>query len=128
MDDGPKYSLRRGAWLCLGLLCVGLAAIGVVLPLMPTTVFLLIAAFAFARSSPRLHRWLLEHRVFGGLIRDWQDHGAISKRAKGAAVLSMGAVLVLSALLGVPPWVLGLQAVILGCVALFILTRPSAAP
>ena len=89
---------------------------------------LLIAAYAFARSSPRLHRWLLEHKVFGGLIRDWQDHGAISKRAKGAAVLSMGAVLVLSALLGVPPWVLGLQAVILGCVALFILTRPSAAP
>ena len=127
MDNEQKYSAARGAWLCLGLLCVALAGIGVVLPLMPTTVFLLIAAFAFARSSPRLHSWLLEHKLFGKLIRDWQEHGAISKRAKGAAMLSMAAVLVLSAALRAPLWVLGLQAVILGCVALFILTRPDGA-
>ena len=126
MDKEQKYSATRGAWLCLGLLCVGLAGIGVVLPLMPTTVFLLVAAYAFARSSPRLHRWLLEHKVFGALIKDWQEHGAIAKRAKGAAIISMAAVLALSAVLKAPLWVLGLQAVILSCVALFILTRPAA--
>ena len=127
MDDGSKYSLRRGAWLCLGLLCVGLAAIGAVLPLLPTTVFLLIAAYAFARSSPRLHSWLLEHKLFGALIRDWQERGAIAKRAKAVAVLSMILVLGLSAVLKAPVWVIGLQAVILSSVAVFILTRPDGA-
>lgn len=124
MPQDKKYSAKRGAWLCLGLLCVGLAGIGVVLPLMPTTVFLLIAAFAFARSSPRLHKWLLGHKVFGALIRDWQEYGAIARRAKVVAVASMIGVLVLSAVLKAPIWVIGLQAVILSCVALFILTRP----
>lgn len=127
MNGRPKYSLRRGAWLCLGLLCVGLAGIGAVLPLLPTTVFLLIAAYAFARSSPRLHSWLLEHKLFGALIRDWQERGAIAKRAKVIAVLSMVGVLALSAVLKAPAWVIGLQAVILSCVALFILTRPDGA-
>ncbi len=125
MSKGKKYSVKRLSWLCLGLICVGFAAIGVVLPLMPTTVFLLIAAFAFARSSPRLHLWLLNHKVFGSLIRNWQEHGAITPKAKGVAVLSMGLVLVLSAVLKVPLWVLALQAVILSCVAIFILTRPA---
>ncbi len=125
MKPTHKYSPKRLAWLCLGVLCVGLAIIGAVLPLMPTTVFLLVAAFAFARSSPKLHAWLLEHKVFGPLIQNWQTHGAISKKAKYTSVISMIAILVLSWGLGVPIRILVIQIVVLGMVAAFLLTRPN---
>ena len=68
------------------MLCVGLAVAGIFLPLLPTTPFLLVAAACFARSSPRFHRWLLEHRVFGPLIRDWQTHRALPARTKAVAI------------------------------------------
>lgn len=125
MKQAPKYSLKRLAWLSLGLTCVALGALGAVLPLLPTTVFLLIAAFAFARSSPQLHNWLLNHKVFGPLIHNWQRHKAINPKAKGASLISMIVVVGLSWLLAVPMWVLGVQIIVLGLVASFILTRPN---
>ncbi|HHI76626.1 MAG TPA: DUF454 domain-containing protein [Gammaproteobacteria bacterium] len=82
--------MTRHAFLALGWLCVGLGILGVFLPLMPTTVFLLIAAWAFARSSPRWHRWLREHPRFGGLVRGWEEHHAMPARAKLVAWLALG--------------------------------------
>ncbi len=64
------------------MLSVGAGFAGVFLPLVPTTPFLLLAAFFFSKSSERLHNWLLDHRLFGKLIRDWREHGAIAPRAK----------------------------------------------
>ena len=58
-------------WLLAGLMSVAIGAVGLVVPLLPTTPFLLVAAFAFARSSERLDRWLREHRSFGPLIDNW---------------------------------------------------------
>ena len=81
---------KRFIFLCLGLAAVSMAFIGVFLPLIPTTPFLLLAAFFFSKSSERLHNWLLEHRIFGKLIRDWRDHRAISTRAK---VLSIAVII-----------------------------------
>jgi hypothetical protein len=104
---------------------VGLAGLGTVLPLLPTTPLLLLAAFAFARSSPRLHDWLLSHRVFGPLIADWQLHGAIGARAKAIALLSMAAVLAISIFAGVPVWLLITQAVVLAGAGAFVATRPN---
>ncbi len=112
-------------WAGLGLLCVALAMIGVVLPLLPTVPFLLLAAFFFARSSSRLHNWLLSHRTFGPLIVDWQSSGAIRPAAKKAATLSIAAVFGLSFLLSAPSHVLIIQAVVLSCVMIFIWTRPN---
>ncbi len=112
-------------WAGLGLLCVALAMIGVALPLLPTVPFLLLAAFFFARSSSRLHNWLLSHRTFGPLIVDWQSSGAIRPGAKRAATLSVAAVFGLSILLSVPSHVLIIQAVVLSAVMLFIWTRPN---
>ena len=111
-------------WLCIGLLSLGLGVTGVFVPLMPTTVFLLIAAYAFARSSDRLHDWLLSHRLFGSLIKDWQKHGAISRRAKFFSTLSMVVIVILSMILKAPGWVVWMQVFVLGCVASFLLTRP----
>ncbi|MFW8593826.1 YbaN family protein [Cribrihabitans neustonicus] len=109
----------------LGLLCVALAAIGIVLPLLPTVPFLLLAAFFFANSSERLHDWILAHAVFGPMIVDWRERGAIRPRAKKAATLSITAVFTVSLALAVPVHVLGIQAVVLSLVLLFIWTRPS---
>lgn len=114
----------RPFWFILGLMALGLASAGVLLPLLPTTPFLLVAAFCFARSSERWHRWLVEHRLFGPLLRDWREHGAISRRAKIAAYLSMAAVMGASLALGASSVVLSVQAAALCGSALFIATRP----
>lgn len=119
-----RYSPKRLLWLSLGLLCLTLGTIGLFLPLLPTTSFMLVAAFSFARSSPRLHNWLLAHGVFGPLIINWQAHGAISLRAKIFSLISMALILIISAALRVPLWVIALQFFILALVSLFLWTRP----
>lgn len=76
---------KKHAYLLLGWINVGLGIIGAILPLMPTTVFLLIAAWAFARSSPRWHQWLRDHPRFGHLVCCWEEHHAMPAKAKRIA-------------------------------------------
>ena len=118
-------SARRIALIVVGFICLALGGIGIVVPLLPTTPLVLVAAFAFANSSETLHRWLLEHNVFGPLIDNWRRHRAISRNAKALSVVSMASILVISFLLGIAMPVIAVQAVVLGCAAAFILTRPS---
>lgn len=118
----------RPVWLLVGATATACGVAGIVLPLVPTTPFLLLAAYAFARSSPRLHTWLINHPRFGPLIRDWRDHGAIGARAKSLAVAVMLATLLGGVLAGLPVWILAVQAAILACVAAFLLSRPTARP
>lgn len=70
-----------GGWLAFVL-----GALGVVLPVLPTTPFMLVAATCFAKTSPRFHRWLLSHRVFGPLIHNWEQGRYIEKVAKRRAL------------------------------------------
>ena len=114
----------RGLWLAAGWLFLGLGLLGVVLPVLPTTPFLLLAAACFARSSPRLHGWLLNHRTFGPPIRNWEENGAISRRAKRLAVGTMAAVLVGSVTAGAPWKLLLAQVALMAIGAGFVLTRP----
>ncbi|WP_300543597.1 YbaN family protein [Maricaulis sp.] len=116
--------IRRMMWLGSGYLCVGLAVAGAALPLLPTTPFLLLALFAFARSSPRLHAWLLEHRQFGPVIRNWRDHGSIDRRSKWLAMTAMTAALALSVALGLKLQIILVQSIVMVAAATFILTRP----
>lgn len=78
--------MKRVLLIILGWICVVLATLGVVLPLLPTTPFLLLAAWCFARSSPRFHHWLLHRSWFGSYLRHWQQHRALPKGAKPKAV------------------------------------------
>ena len=73
-----------------GLFCVGLAILGAILPVLPTTVFLIMAAACFAKSSPRMQKKLLANKTFGPLIIDWQQHRSIPKKAKRMALLTIG--------------------------------------
>lgn len=115
----------RVLWLMGGATSLALGVAGIALPLLPTVPFLLLAAFCFARSSERLHDWLVSHPTFGPPIDDWRRSGAISRRGKWAATVSIAAAFLLSLALGVGAKILLIQAVTLGCVLLFIWTRPA---
>jgi uncharacterized membrane protein YbaN (DUF454 family) len=78
---------RRIFYGVAGVVFVGLAALGTVLPLLPTTPFVLVAAACFARSSSRAHAWLLDNRVFGPLIRNWQRDRSVTLRAKVTSIV-----------------------------------------
>lgn len=116
----------RGFWFLCGWGSVILGAIGVLLPLLPTVPFLLLAAFCFAKSSQRTHDWLINHKIFGPPIQDWRQHGAIRKQAKILASLCILLTFILSLVLHVSGWILGIQVVVLSAVAVFIWTRPNA--
>lgn len=114
----------RILWLAAGLFFSALGIVGAFLPILPTTVFLLLATACFARSSPRLHGWLTTHPTFGPPIRNWQEHGAISKASKRLAVGTMVTVFGLSVVFGLSRLALGGQAALMLVGAAFILTRP----
>ena len=116
--------MTRLLWQAAGLTALGLGIVGIWLPLLPTTPFLLLAAYCFSRSSERLHTWLVTHRQFGPLIENWNQHGAISRRAKWLSAISMLAVFGLSLAFGASRLVLVIQAIVLGCAATFVLSRP----
>jgi uncharacterized membrane protein YbaN (DUF454 family) len=116
--------MTRPLWLTLGLTSVACGIAGIVLPLVPTTPFILLAAFAFARSSPRLQIWLEKHRTYGPMIESWRRYGAIDRRAKRIALLLMLCAFGLSLAMRLPLWVLLAQGSVLIAVAAFILTRP----
>ena len=79
----------RWAWWLLAYASLGVGIIGIFLPVLPTTVFVLIAAYAASRGSRRLHDYLLQHAVFGPMILQWHQHGAASRASKWAASFSM---------------------------------------
>jgi len=111
-------------WLLAGLTSLAVGAVGVVVPLLPTTPFLLVAAFAFARSSARLDGWLREHRSFGPLIDNWHRDGSIDRNVKRTAMVVIVLTPVITWLFGAPLWIIVCQVVVLSAAAVFILTRP----
>jgi uncharacterized membrane protein YbaN (DUF454 family) len=133
MQTGDHIQARIGrpqrlALLGLGYLCLVLAAVGAVLPLLPTTVFLIIAAWAFGRASPALRAKLLGNRRFGPPLKAWQAHGIIGRQAKRAALAAMALSWVLLALVVRDVRASAIAGGCLLAVAAFIATRPSFPP
>lgn len=119
-------SLRYAA-MGFGWLMVAVGLVGVFVPLFPTTVFILIAFWAFSISSPRFRCWLLEHRWFGPPIRAWVTHRAIPRYAKILSVASMVLSVTVIAMFAAVSWAVpALAAVISAPIALFIVSRPTA--
>lgn len=87
--------MRALLWVA-GSLSLALGLIGIVVPGLPTTPFVLLAAACYAKASPRLYRWLTQHRWLGPMVRDWETHRSLTKRTKTVAVVSMTAMVSLS--------------------------------
>ena len=119
----------RHLLVAFGCLNVGLGIVGLLLPVMPTTVFLRIALWAFSRSSPRFHRWLWNHPRLGYHVRCWHRHRVIPMRAKVTALAMMAASLACVTVFMAGDWLLpAALAVGLGPVAGWMLRRPSRVP
>jgi uncharacterized membrane protein YbaN (DUF454 family) len=118
---------RKWILLAAGLLSVALGLIGLFLPLLPTVPFLLLAAFCFARSSNRLHRWLLSHRHLGPLVAGYLDGAGVPVRAKATAIALIWVTVPLSAFLLVPHrWMRVLILAVAFAVTIYLLRLPTA--
>ncbi|WP_413491510.1 DUF454 family protein [Morganella psychrotolerans] len=117
-------SFTRLLLLLSGWIAVVLATLGVVLPLLPTTPFLLLAAWCFSRSSPRFHHWLLYRSWFGGYIRHWQEHKGLPRKAKRRAVIVILMTFAVSLWLVKLIYIRLLLLVILACLLIFMLRLP----
>ncbi|MGE6463142.1 YbaN family protein [Pseudoalteromonas tetraodonis] len=112
----------------LGLLCVLLGIIGVVLPVMPTTPFLILALACFARSSAALESWLLNHPRFGTTLQHWRAHQVVPVKAKYAAGIGMLIGFIFLLYSSPPAWVIALVAVVEVLVLTYLISKPSAPP
>ncbi|MCS6976013.1 MAG: YbaN family protein [Gemmatales bacterium] len=117
--SGPRQ------WLCigLGLLFVGLGAAGTVLPLVPTTPFLLLASYFFVRSSPRLTRWLHSSRLWGPMLHTWRTRRAVSRRVKFTAVVVLLVSVAVSLWLARPSWPILIVFLVLVAIGLTVVLR-----
>ncbi len=114
----------RWLWLAAAWVALGLGALGVLLPGLPTVPFILLASFCAARGSRRLHGWLLAHHTFGPMIRDWERHGAVSRRAKR---LALGMMALCSLLMWLSParlWMWATGTGIMAVVGVWLWQRP----
>lgn len=119
---------KRTVYFALGWVMVALGFVGAFLPVVPTTIFLILAAWCFSRSSPRFEKWLLEHPVFGPTLVQWRKYGAVPKRVKWIAcagmVVGYGAFFYFAR---PTPITGGVVAVFFIACAAYVLTRPSIA-
>ena len=133
MDLRPVTDPLRGyLYVAGGWACVGLALVGAVLPLVPTTPFLLLASWCFYRGSPRIHAWLHRSRLFGPTLDDWHHYRALRGGVKRRAIAMVAAVVAASLLLNALPWWLRWAALGLVAVGLWTIwslpTIPDDAP
>ena len=99
-----RASLHKWTLMALGMTAVGLGVIGVFVPLLPTTPFLLLAAACFVRSSEKLYAWLIHHKWFGDYIRHYREHHAITLRAKIVTLALLWGVIGYTAIEVVTVW------------------------
>ena len=117
--------LNTLTWRILGIGSLGLGVVGIFLPLLPTTPFVLLSAFAFSKGSPALAKWLEVHRFFGPIISDWRRTHSISPSTKLLACAMMGFSLLGCWLADFNIIVVFVQAIVLSACAVYILSRPN---
>lgn len=122
-DAFQRSRLVRGLLWLAGSVSLLLGAIGVVLPGLPTTPFVLLAAACYAKASPRLHAALLQHRLTGPLLRDWEQHRSLTRRTKTIAVVSMLVMVSFSIWSFRHRWIAQAVLVLLGAIGAWVVLR-----
>lgn len=133
MDLKPSTDpLTTFLYVAGGWTCVGLAVLGSILPLLPTTPFLLLASWCFYRGSPRIHAWLHRSKVFGPTLDDWQHYHGIRRSVKYRTIVLVAAVVATSLVLNSLPWWLRYATLALVACGLYVIwtvpTLPDDAP
>lgn len=116
--------IMRLLWLGVGWVSLVLGSIGAFLPVMPTVPFLILAVWAFSRSSPYWRDRILHHPKFGPPIKAWRERGVVSRNAKIWAISAMTIGVVWALFLALPPAVIAVQATICAMVSVYLITRP----
>jgi hypothetical protein len=125
---GLPGPVRRGVYFSVGALSVVFGVIGIVVPLWPTTCFLLLAAWCFARSSRAAELWLYENRLFGRYLRDYRERGVISTRLRTTSVATLWVCIALSALvLATRLWAVALLLLVAVAVTAHLYSLPTEA-
>lgn len=112
-------------YLSVGWICTALGIIGAFLPVMPTTPFLLVAVWAFSRSSPRLKNWLYHHPRYGAAIRDWFEHGAVGNKVKIFAIVTMSMSVPIAYVFTQNLILVAIHTTAIVLIAMFLISRPS---
>jgi hypothetical protein len=120
----PLPLVTRWALLALAVLSLALGVIGIFLPVLPTVPFILLSAWAAARSSPRLLAWLESHTAFGPMLTEWRRGGVVRRRAKWAATVVMGASAAIMLVVVPNRWVALLAIGCMACVLAWLWRRP----
>lgn len=125
-DWNPRFRLL---FLALGFICVGLGTLGAFLPLLPTTPFMLVALWAFSRSSRRFHHWLYTHPRFGPRLQEWHQYGIVPVKVKLTSLSAMTASFLFMAFVMRVKWhVLAMSGSVMLIGAVYVLSRPSRPP
>lgn len=121
-----RNSLIRRVLIVAGTLFVGLGIVGIFLPILPTTPFLLLAAACYARSSERFYRWLLNHRWFGTYIRTYQEGKGIPVKAKALSISLIWLTIVSSVIFVVHPLIVRIILIVIAAgVTVYLLSLPT---
>ena len=119
---------KNAGYQLLGLALVGLGIIGILLPVMPTTIFFILALACFTRSSPKLATWLLEHPRYGATLRHWHSHKVVPLKAKWFAGIGMLIGFIFLLYSSSPSWVIVLVAVVEVLVLTYLISKASTPP
>ena len=120
--------MKRAILISLGWLCVGLGFVGIFVPGIPTTIFLIIALWAFTKSSEKLRHWLLNHKRFGPILNNWQEHKVVPRKAKILMVILMSLAVVLFYYSSQNLYLTIGLIIILVSVAIYVISLPSKTP
>ena len=120
--------MKRLILLIVGWLCVGLGFVGIFVPGLPTTIFLIIALWAFARSSKRFHTWLLNHQRFGPILRNWESHKVVPIKAKIVMVILQILVVIMVQYTFNSLFITVALLIVLILVAWYVISLPSKTP
>ncbi|AXQ29469.1 DUF454 domain-containing protein [Solimonas sp. K1W22B-7] len=120
----PLAAPLRYLLLAFAGFCVGLGIVGIFVPGLPTTVFILMAGWAAARSSPRFSHWLESHRVFGPILKNWRETRSVSRRAKWSATVAMAVCALILFLTAGKPWLAECITAVMALVLAWLWHRP----
>ena len=124
-----KTTTVRLLYLLLGFIAIGLGIIGAFLPIMPTVPFLIVALWAFSKSSKKFHDWLYYHKIYGPMLRDWDDYKIIPIWGKiWACVAMLSSVIIITFVNNIPHWLLLTTAVIMFFIGFYICSTPNKKP